>query len=145
MEDPTQGAPWAIWGRFEPFCQPQTLSWGHGGQNRDLGYVAQISIPRALFVVFTPENGPKHTPGPEFWLLPAHLAPLSETQHGVYHGPFLAILSHFAYPKPHFGRIVCQSCVPAVSWATWLKLQFRGHFCSIRSPTFCGFHLPEWP
>ena len=43
-------------------------------------------------------------------------------------------------------------CAPAprnqartVSWATWLKIQFRGHLVHPQPPTFCGFHPSESP
>ena len=32
-----------------------------------------------------------------------------------------------------------------VSWATWLKIRFRGHLVHPQPPTFCGFHPSEWP
>ena len=31
----------------------------------------------------------------------------------------------------------------AVSWATWLKIQFRGHLAHPQPPTFCGFQPSE--
>ena len=33
----------------------------------------------------------------------------------------------------------------AVSWATWLKIRFRGHLVHSQPPTFCGFHPSESP
>ena len=33
----------------------------------------------------------------------------------------------------------------AVSWATWLKIRFRGHLVHPQAPTFCGFHPSESP
>ena len=33
----------------------------------------------------------------------------------------------------------------AVSWATWLKSQFRGHLVHPQPPTFCGFQASELP
>ena len=33
----------------------------------------------------------------------------------------------------------------AVSWATWLKIGFRGHLFHPLPPTFCGFHPSESP
>ena len=33
----------------------------------------------------------------------------------------------------------------AVSWATWLKSEFRGHLVHPRAPTFCGFQVSESP
>ena len=33
----------------------------------------------------------------------------------------------------------------AVSWATWLKIRFRGHLVHMQPPTFCGFHPSESP
>ena len=33
----------------------------------------------------------------------------------------------------------------AVSWATWLKSEFRGHLVHPQSPTFCGHHPSESP
>ena len=33
----------------------------------------------------------------------------------------------------------------AVSWATWLKIGFRGHLVHPQPPTFCGFRPSEWP
>ena len=33
----------------------------------------------------------------------------------------------------------------AVSWATWLKTQFRGHLVHPQPPTFCGFQPSESP
>ena len=33
----------------------------------------------------------------------------------------------------------------AVSWATWLKTEFRGHLVHPQPPTFCGFHASESP
>ena len=32
----------------------------------------------------------------------------------------------------------------AVSWATWLKIRFRGHLVHPQPPTFCGFHPSGW-
>ena len=32
-----------------------------------------------------------------------------------------------------------------VSWATWLKIQFRGHLVHLQPPTFGGFHPSESP
>ena len=33
----------------------------------------------------------------------------------------------------------------AVSWATWLKSEFRGHLVHPQPPTFCGFQASESP
>ena len=33
----------------------------------------------------------------------------------------------------------------AVSWATWLKPEFRGHLVPPQPPTFCGFQASESP
>ena len=33
----------------------------------------------------------------------------------------------------------------AVSWATWLKTEFRGHLVHPQPPTFCGFQAAELP
>ena len=33
----------------------------------------------------------------------------------------------------------------AVSWATWLKIRFRGHLVHPQPPTFCGFQAAESP
>ena len=33
----------------------------------------------------------------------------------------------------------------AVSWATWLKIRFRGHLVHPQPPTFCGFQASELP
>ena len=33
----------------------------------------------------------------------------------------------------------------AVSWATWLKSEFRGHLVHPQPPTFCGFQAAESP
>ena len=33
----------------------------------------------------------------------------------------------------------------AVSWATWLKIRFRGHLVHPQAPTFCGFQAAELP
>ena len=63
------GVPWAIEGRFEPCCPPQTPFWAHAGQNRDLAIPWATWLnsqlrrhfpqgqPRPL-VVSTPQNGP---------------------------------------------------------------------------------------
>ena len=71
------------------------------------------------FCGFHPSAWPKRTPGPECWLPPVHLAPLWETQHGAYPGPFPAISSpiadpqpHFAHSKPHMGSL----CARTVNW-----------------------------
>ena len=32
-----------------------------------------------------------------------------------------------------------------VSWATWLKIQFRGHLVHPQPPSFCGFQASESP
>ena len=32
-----------------------------------------------------------------------------------------------------------------VSWATWLKSEFRRHLVHPQPPTFCGLHPSEWP
>ena len=88
-----------------------------------------------LFCGVHPSEWPKHAPRPECWLLPVHLAPLWEP-HEAYHGSFPAILSHFAYSKPHFGRIVPQNRALAIFWATWLKLKFGRHFSKEPSPLF---------
>ena len=32
-----------------------------------------------------------------------------------------------------------------VSWATWLKIRFRGHLVHPQPPTFCGCQPSEWP
>ena len=47
---------------------------------------------------------------------------------------------------------MCAVCVKqaqnqarAVSWATWLKTEFRGHPVHPQPPTFCGFQASEWP
>ena len=84
---------------------------------------------------FHPSEWPTHTPGHEFWLPPVHLVPFWGTQHGAYHGPIPAILSHFAYFEPHFGLIVRQNRDWAVSWATWLKWQVRGRFSWVQNRT----------
>ena len=33
----------------------------------------------------------------------------------------------------------------AVTWATWLKIRFRGHLVHPQPPTFCGFEASESP
>ena len=38
-----------------------------------------------------------------------------------------------------------QNQARAVSWATWLKIQFPGHLVHPQNPTFCGFHTSELP
>ena len=47
---------------------------------------------------------------------------------------------------------MCDVCVQqarnqelAVSWATWLKSEFRGHLVHLQPPTFCGFQASESP
>ena len=47
---------------------------------------------------------------------------------------------------------MCAICVKqaqnrewAVSWATWLKSEFRGHLVHPQPPTFCGFQASESP
>ena len=47
---------------------------------------------------------------------------------------------------------MCAVCVKearnqarAVSWATWLKTEFRGHLVHPQPPTFCGFQPSESP
>ena len=32
-----------------------------------------------------------------------------------------------------------------VSWATWLKIRFRGHLVHPQAPTFCGSQASELP
>ena len=38
-----------------------------------------------------------------------------------------------------------QNQARAVSWATWLKIRFRGHLFHPQPPTFCGFQASESP
>ena len=38
-----------------------------------------------------------------------------------------------------------QNQARAVSWATWLKTEFRGHIVCPQPPTFCGFQALESP
>ena len=38
-----------------------------------------------------------------------------------------------------------QNQARAVSWATWLESQFRGHLVHPQTPTFCGFQASELP
>ena len=90
-----------------------TLVLAYTLPNAHVGHFVRVSIPH---------NGPNVLLDPSF----CHVAPVWETQHGAYHGPFPAILSHFAYPKPHFGLIVRHNRDLAVSWATWLRLLVRG-------------------
>ena len=47
---------------------------------------------------------------------------------------------------------MCSVCVKhaqnqerAVSWATWLQTEFRGHLFHPQAPTFCGFQASESP
>ena len=47
---------------------------------------------------------------------------------------------------------MCAVCVKqaqnqerAVSWATWLKTEFRGHLAHLQPPTFCCFQASESP
>ena len=47
---------------------------------------------------------------------------------------------------------MCAICVKqaqneerAVSWATWLKTEFRGHLVHPQPPTFCGFQASDLP
>ena len=47
---------------------------------------------------------------------------------------------------------MCDVCVKharneeqAVSWATWLKTEYRGHLAQPQAPTFCGFQASELP
>ena len=45
--------------------------------------------------------------------------------------------------------VVCVKQAPnqerAVSWATWLKSEFRGHLVHPQPPTFCGFQASNLP
>ena len=47
---------------------------------------------------------------------------------------------------------MCAACVKqarnqerAVSWATWLQTEFRGHLVHLQPPTFCGFQASDSP
>ena len=140
MGDPTQGVPWAIWGRFEPFCPPLTPFWDHVGQILIWPYLGlcgsninfKESCPKynpPICVAFTPQNGPDTPVDPSFGSRLSILPHCGRPNNGrTYHGPCPAILSQFACPKPHFGLIVRQHRDLTVSWATWLKSQDRRHF-----------------
>ena len=54
-------------------------------------------------------------------------------------------------PKRRQKALETVQCAPAsrnqeraVSWATWLKNEFRGHLVQPQAPTFCGFQASEW-
>ena len=55
-------------------------------------------------------------------------------------------------PKRHQKAPKSAQCAPtprnqelAVSWAAWLKTEFRGHLVHPEPPTFCGFQASELP
>ena len=55
-------------------------------------------------------------------------------------------------PKRRQKALEAAQCAPApqnqeqaVSWATWLKSDFRGHLVHPQPPTFGGFQASEWP
>ena len=87
-----------------------------------------------------PKNGSKRGQNP-LWTLPIGLNPPSatndvpwehfgpwETQHVAYQGPFGAVLSRSAHPKPHLGLMWAKTL-------TWPHLGlFRGHFSFLWFP-----------
>ena len=48
-------------------------------------------------------------------------------------------------PPPPWQRNFQVAQERAVSWATWLKTEFRGHLIHPQPPTFCGFQSLESP
>ena len=51
----------------------------------------------------------------------------------------------FWHPRTPFWARVGQNRPSAVSWATRLKLQFRGHRSKVQALTLCGVHISEGP
>ena len=66
--------------------------------------------------------------------------------------PFNSTICPRNGPKRHQKAPKSAQCAPtprnqarAVSWATWLKSEFRGHLVHLQPPTFCGFQASESP
>ena len=66
--------------------------------------------------------------------------------------PFNSTICPRNGPKRRQKAPRCTQCAPtpqnqarAVSWATWLKTQFREHIAHPQPPTFCGFHVSKLP
>ena len=52
---------------------------------------------------------------------------------------------HQKAPKSAQSAPIPRNQARAVSWATWLKIRFRGNLVHPQPPTFCGFHPSESP
>ena len=66
--------------------------------------------------------------------------------------PFNSTLCPRNGPKRRQKAPKSAQCAPAprnqaraVSWATWLKIRFRGHLVHPQPPTFCGFQAAKSP
>ena len=66
--------------------------------------------------------------------------------------PFNSTICPRNGPKRRQKAPKCAQCAPtprnqaqAVSWATWLRIRFRGYLVHPQPPTFCGFHPSESP
>ena len=66
--------------------------------------------------------------------------------------PFYSTISPRNGPKRRQKAPKSAPCAPtarnqeqAVSWATWLKIRFRGHLIHPQTPTFCGLQASESP
>ena len=66
--------------------------------------------------------------------------------------PFNSMICPRNGPKRRQKAPKSAQCAPAprnqaraVSWATWLKIRFRGHLVQPQPPTFCGFQASESP
>ena len=114
--------------RFKLFCPPHTPFWAHADQTRDLaaswatwlksrfrGQLFPVT-PSPLLAVCTFQNCPNEPLEPRFGALAVPAAPLW----GV-------------------GLMWARNRDLAVSWATWLKSQFRGHVPQVQAPTFLWF------
>ena len=66
--------------------------------------------------------------------------------------PFNSTICPRHGPKKRQKAPKFEQCAPtarnqerAVSWATWLESEFRGHLVHPQPPTFCGFQVSESP
>ena len=96
----------------------------------------------------------------QFWARNSHFSPKTAPKPGQCHFPvsksplvpFICTICPRNGPKRHQKAPKSAQCAPAsrnqeraMSWATWLKNEFRGHLVHPQPPTFYGFRASESP
>ena len=134
-----------------PSFEPKTHRWQPGAWVPSWEVPSQSFVPKAA--IFRPKQPPNpgETPKRRETVVTLHVW-LDFTMSKSPPVPFNSTNCLRNGPKRRQKAPKSAQCAPtsrnqarAVSWATWLKTEFRGHLVYPQPPTFCGFQASESP